>query len=165
MWAVEVIPKGEVSAQYLYDLSSKHRLVIDNLPDAIDRYRAVSPECAIFLITEADTGHEVAQVVVSGVIAGDSANIDFIPQPSYFAPGSDYEPHLRKALKPLLAGLMDLRQLNRIQSFVPKSRSRTVRALRSCGFVKEGVMRDAITLSRGLENVVVMGLLPEKEQS
>ena len=92
--------------------------------------------------------------------------------PRFFAPVSPggeknddpYLDKIRDVLTPVLSRLLSGRRLRRVTSMVPKSRSRTFRALLACGFKKEGQMRRAVKFAgRDAEDVVIMGLLPEKE--
>lgn len=171
-WKAVPVPPSEVTAEMLFELAKKHRLIPENLLDAVDYYNAVSTDCALIEIKDEETGDSVGSLIISEIRDGESASVDFIPVPSFFSPVlKDGSPNPAKFLdmandvmgevfRKLLVG----RNLRRLTSMVPTSRSRTFKALRACGFKKEGVMRDAIKFSgKPAEDLVIMGMLPTKE--
>jgi RimJ/RimL family protein N-acetyltransferase len=171
-WIAVPVPHEEVTAESLFDLAKKHRLIPENVVDAVDYYRGISACCALIQIEVEGTGENVGSLIVSDIRDGDSAQIDFIPRPQFFSPvlkdGSrneeDFLGMFDSAVRPVFDKLLAGRDLHRLTAMVPKSRSRTVKALKACGFRKEGVMRDAIKFSsKDVEDLVVMGMLPSKE--
>lgn len=161
-WKIESVPLDQVTPDYLYELSERHRMTHYNPAIAASNFVNMCGHCVIFKIT--DDGNEVAHIVVSNIVKGEEADVDFIPIPRYFKPEDNYESELRRLLNPILAFLLKEWKLRRLNSDVLKSRHRTVSALKSCGFRKEGVKRSGIRLKNGdVENLVRMGLLPPKE--
>lgn len=159
-WTAVPVDPEKVTAKYLFDLSDKHRLIPENMVNAIDYYKAVSPGCRIIEIRDGDD--LVGELIISNIMDGESATVDFVPVPEYFAYGEPYEDGMRIALSKVFARLMEGRNLRRLTAMIPKTRSRAGKALRACGFKKEGVMRDAIKFNgRPVEDVVIMGLLPK----
>jgi len=171
-WIAVPVPPEEVTAEALFELAKKHRLIPENVSNAVDHYRDLSGCCALIQVETEDTGENVGSLIVSSIVDGDSARVDFIPRPQFFSPilkdGSrnpeDFLGMAEDVMRPVFERLMEGRGLNRLTATVPKSRSRTFKALRACGFRKEGVMRDAVKFSgRDLEDMVIMGMLPKKE--
>ena len=171
-WIAVPVPREEVTAESLFELAKKHRLIPENVADAVDYYRDISGACALIQIEVEETGENVGSLIVSDIRDGESASVDFIPRPQFFSPvlkdGSrntdDFLGTAEAVMRPVFEKLMKGRNLYRLTATVPKSRSRTFKALRACGFKKEGVMRDAIKFSsRDVEDLVIMGMLPAKE--
>lgn len=172
MWTAVPVSPEEVTAESLFELAKRHRLIPENINDAVDYYRNVSENCALIHIKDEETGDKVGDLIISDIVDGNSAQVDFIPQPKFFSPIlKDGSPNPVKfldmidgALSPVFNKLIEGRQLRRLTAMVPKSRSRTFKALRASGFKKEGVMRDAIKFSgEDCQDLVIMGMLPAKE--
>lgn len=164
MWTANPVAPSEVTAQYLYDIGKRHRLIPDNVSDAVGYYRGMADCCAVLKI-ESDDGDMIADLIIMDIVDGVSAEMTLIPRPQYFAPGEDFSDLIQGAITPVTEKLFEARSLRRISAFIPKTRSRTAQALRACGFNKEGVMRDAIKFvgKDEAEDMVIMGLLPNKE--
>jgi len=171
-WVAVPVDPTEVTAEALYELGDKHRLVPENADLAIEHFRAMSSRCAMLRVDEEETGKEIAVVLFSDIVDGESATVDLVPRSEYFSPvdrrGNPIEnpcyEKIKDALQPIFVKLIEGRDLRRLTAMVPKSRSRTFKALRECGFRKEGVMRQAIKLKgRDPEDLVIMGMLKAKE--
>lgn len=172
-WTAVAVKPEDVTAEFLYELSEKHRLIPENLTAAIEYYQAICHSCAVIQVIDGDDSEIVADVIISDIADGDSAQIDMVPRPKYFAPilpdGSrnpdPYQQKIEDALAPVFTKLITGRNLRRLTAMVPKSRSRTFKALKACGFKKEGVMRQAVKFKgrTEAEDLVIMGMLPEKE--
>ena len=169
-WTAVPVAPEKVTAEALYELGHKHRLVPENTDLAIEYFRSMSQNCAMVKITDGD--QEIATVIFSDIMDGETAMVDLVPNAKYFSPvdekGSQIEnpcyEQTREVLKPILDKLMGARDLRRITSMIPKSRSRTMKALRECGFKKEGVMRKGVQLKgHQPEDLVIMGMLRAKE--
>ena len=165
-WNAEAVQQAEVTPEYLFKIGKRHKLLSENITDSIDYYRNLAGSCRVIEIK--DGGDTVAHLIVSNIVDGDSADVDFVPRPKNFITGSGYEEQMQDVVTPVLRGLMTMRSLRRLTAMIPKSRNRTCNALRSVGFEKEGVMRDAICLigdppAGGVQDVVIMGLLAKKE--
>ena len=162
-WEAHPVAPDKVTAEYLYDLSKRHRLVPHNLIDPAGYYGSVADGCIAMTVTNG-TGEVIADVVITDIIQDESAQINLIPCPKYFAPGEDFAELIDGALSPVLKKLTEKKDLRRITSLVPKTRHRTCKALIACGFKKEGVMRNAVRfLNKPAEDMVIMGYLPTKE--
>jgi len=170
-WSAIAVPQEEITAEMLFELSKKHRLVQEDAELAVDRLVAISPGCIVFEIKDEEE-RVIATAIISDIRDGESADVDLVPVTKYFSPvGKDGQPNgtqcnelVRDALQPIFLRLLEGRGLRRLTAMIPKSRSRTFKALRECGFRKEGVMRDAIQLKgQGPEDVVIMGMLAPKE--
>ena len=146
----------------LYDIGKRHRLLPESVSGMIESYRSLADRCFLFsVLSLGDNGDrpgEVASVIVSNIVDDESADIDLIPFSDYFRDG--FQEKIVAAMAPVLAPLFAMHNVRRVQSFVPFSRPRTVRALRACGFSVEGRLRDAAKI-RGQEpeDVLVLGLL------
>ena len=163
-WKVVPVAPEKVTTQYLYGLSKRHRLVPDDLDDALEYYGQAADDCvAMRVVNGGDT--TIADILVMGRGSAE-AELIFIPCAKYFAPGEGFEEPIDEAMRPVLDKLIDLRGLRRISSYVPKTRSRTFQALRACGFNKEGVQRQKLKFrNKPAEDMVCMGYLPGKEKS
>lgn len=171
-WVASAVNPASVNGEFVYDLCRRHRLVPEPADAAIEYFQAVSERSVVVAVNDAESGKRVADIIISDIVDGHSAQVDMIPDPKFFAPilpdGSKNEdPYLEKiaaALDPVFTKLIAGRKLRRLTSFVPKSRSRTFKALQACGFKKEGVMRRAVQFQgREAEDLVVMGHLGSKE--
>ncbi len=168
-WRAVAVPTEEVTPEFLYNLGTSHRLVPESLVDAIEYYKAICPLCRVIEVKDGD--EDIATLVLSSIADGSSADVDFIPMPQHFSYGKPYAEGMKESMVPVFKRLLEGRNLRRLTAQIPKSRSRTCKALTACGFKKEGVMRDAIKLrGREVEDIVIMGLLPrylagDKEQS
>lgn len=172
MWIAVPVPPAEVTAESLFDLAKRHRLVPENITEAVDYYRTICGSCALIHVMVEGTDDKVGDLIISDIVDGTSAQVDFIPQPKYFSPilkdGSQnpekFLDLIDDAMNPVFNKLIKGRNLRRLTAMVPKSRSRTFKALRACGFKKEGVMRDAIKFAgEDSQDLVIMGMLPAKE--
>jgi len=171
-WVPIPVSPEKVTPEMLYDLAHKHRLVSENTPLAIDNCHYMAHGSVVIKMVDEDTKDEIATVVISDIVEGEEATVDFIPVGKHFSPiGKDgnpnNEPFLEKteaALGGIFRKLIVGRGLRRLNATVPASRSRTYKALRECGFRKEGIKYDGIRLKGGgLENLVMMGMLADKE--
>ena len=171
-WIAVPVPPEEVTAEVLYALGRKHRLVPENTSMAIDHYLAMAGECAMIIVKDEDTGTKIAHLIISDIMDGESATVDFIPVSKFFSPiGKDgnknTEPFMEKisvALAPVFKKLLAGRGLRRLTSVLPKTHTRAAKALRECGFKKEGVMRNAVKFrDQEAEDLLIMGMLADKE--
>ena len=171
-WVAVPVPPVEVTAEYLFDLLKKHRLVFENTDLTLAKCWSISNSGKVILVKDSRGGEEIGTVIVSGIVDGEDGEIDFIPISKKFAPiGKDgsrnEEPVMEKleaVLSPIFRKLIKGRNLRRLSASVPKSRSRAFKALRECGFRKEGVKRNAVKfVGVDAEDVVNMGMLADKE--
>lgn len=170
-WVAAPVPPEEVTAEYLFDLGKRHRLLPENTSLAVAHFKSLSGSCAVIKVKDSRTNDEIATTIISDIVDGESAQVDFIPVAKYYAPidkagNRNEDPFLEKtsaALTPVFERLMKGRNLRRLTATVPKSRSRAFKALRECGFNKEGVMRRAVKFSgREAEDLVIMGMLAKE---
>lgn len=171
-WVAVPVSPEEVTAEYLYDLGRRHKIMPENTALAVENCRAVACNCAVIQVVDEESKDTVAHLIVSEIVDGEAATIDFVPVGKFFSPvGKDgnrnTEPFLEKissALTPIFRSLIEGRNLRRLTAVVPKTHTRAARALRECGFKKEGVMRDAVKFrGKGVEDLVMMGMLADKE--
>ena len=171
-WQAVPVPREKVTAEFLYEIGKRHHLLPERIESAIDYYRAIAPSCIVFRVMDAQTKEYVAEVIISEIVDGESASVDFIPVPKFFAPinpdgtknDDGFHDRLTEALSPVLGRLLEGRNLRRLTAMVPSSRSRTYKALQACGFKREGKMRQAIKFrGHAAEDLVIMGLLTVKE--
>lgn len=171
-WEAVAVNPAKITPEFLFDIGRKHKLIPERIVSAIDYYRAIAPTCVVIEVVDTETKDSVADIIISDIIDGESASVDFIPVARFFAPvhqdGSKNEDHfherLNEAIGPIFRKLLSGRDLRRLTAMVPKSRSRTYKALIACGFRKEGQMRDAIKFrGQEAEDLVILGLLPAKE--
>ena len=122
----------------------------------------MSQNCVV--ITVNDVEDIVGYLIITDINDGENANVDFIPNTKFFAPGEEYHDNIYDAVHPIMVKLMEGRHLRRVTSMVPQTRCRTKKALKACGFKVEGVMRDAIKFKgKEPESITIMGILPTKE--
>ena len=163
-WTAVPLKESQVTAEYLYDLSKKHRLLPDDLPGALEQFRRIAEDCFAIKITDSETKEVVGDIIISEVVDGQSASLDLIPNPKFFSPGEDFHDNIFNAVNPILVKLMESRGLRRIDALVPQTRCRTKKALKACGFRVEGVRRNAIKFQgKPPEGQTIMGILPGKE--
>lgn len=161
-WTAAPVDESLVTAEYLYDLSKRHRLVPENVVDALSYYERVARGCRVIIIKEGP--EKVGELLITDIVPGESAVVDFVPKPKYFAAGEPFAEEVERVMTPIMKRLIEHHKLARLTAMVPKSRSRTCKALTACGFKKEGVMRRAIKLQRqDRQDLVIMGMLSEKE--
>jgi hypothetical protein len=155
-WLLEHVPHEEVTAAWLYEICRGHRLVPDNPEVAVASYRSLASEADVYkLMADED---EIGTVIISGKVEGETAVLDFIPVSRHFR--SNYTVRLRRALTPLWVDLFEHDKIRRLTALAPVSRTRTIRALKKCGFVSEGVMREGTMLKdKEPEDVAILGLL------
>lgn len=153
-WEIEEL---DPSAEDIYALLKRHRLIPESPYAAAGACRALEGG-AHYRITS--DGDHVGDLFVSGVIDGDTANIDLVPVPKYFRAGFDAD--FADATAPIFKALFSRHSIRRVTSIVPASRSRTKRALCSLGFKPEGRMREGVVLYKGeVEDLRILGLLEE----
>ena len=171
-WIVVPVPPEEVTAETLFELSKKHRLVPENMERALSRYANISSSCAVIEVEDSRDGTKIATLIISSIVDGEDAQVDLIPVSKFFSPvGKDgnknEDPFLEKieaALGPVFRRLIKGRELRRLTAMLPKTHSRAFKILRECGFKKEGVMRDAVKFNgKEIEDIVIMGMLADKE--
>jgi hypothetical protein len=171
-WVAVPVSPDEVTAESLYDLGRKHRLVPENTPLAMGHYQSMVGACAVIRVKDEETDTVVAHLIVSDIVDGESATVDLILVSKLFSPvdkngNRNAEPFMEKisfALTPVFEKLIEGRGLRRLTSVVPKTYSRAFKALRECGFKKEGVMRNAVKFrGKDAEDLVIMGMLAVKE--
>jgi hypothetical protein len=161
-WKAVPVPKEETSPELLYEISKQHRLIPENVIDAVDFFARVAADARMVSIMS--DGEKVGDLIFTDIVDGESASLTFIPVPKFFAPGREYRDMMFDLVNPILVKLMDGRGLRRITSIVPESRCRTKKALIACGFKVEGVMPMAIKLKgKRPESATIMGILPKKE--
>ena len=170
-WTIRTVQKDLVTPEYLFDLAKRHRMVFDDVERMVGYCRATAADCIVLeLMTEADD--KAADIIISGIVEGESAGLDFIPVAKHYAPilpdksknDVPFNDLTRDALAPILKHLMARKSLRRITALAPRSRNRTVKALLACGFDKEGVMRQAVKFAgKDPEDLMILGMLPDKE--
>ncbi len=144
------------SPSLLFDLAKQHGLVPDSVQSVLRCYHSMSTSSAVLYVMDGD--QKVATVVVSAVVPGETAELDLIPVSQYFRSG--YSHQLRDVMTPLWRVLFGEMALRRVTSWVPESRTRTLRALRALGFEDEGTMRMGLKLrDKDPEDLVMLGLL------
>ena len=163
-WIASPVAEDRANAKYLYELSKRHKLVPDNLVNAIEYYNRAAQDCFIVIVSDKESGERVGDVVFTEIVDGEQACVDFVPNPKFFAPGEDYQQKIFDVVNPILVKLMEKRNLRRIDALVPQTRCRTKKALKACGFKVEGMRRDAIKFKgKPPEGQTIMGILPNKE--
>ncbi len=171
-WEAIPVPRDKVTAEFLYEIGKRHHLLPERVESAIDYYRAIAPSCIVFRVIDRQTKDYVAELIISEIVDGEAASVDFIPVPKFFSPinpdgtqnADPFHDRLNDALSPVLGRLIEGRRLRRLTAMVPHSRSRTCKALQACGFKREGKMRNAIKFrGHAPEDLVIMGLLTVKE--
>lgn len=171
-WIAVPVSPEDVTAESLYAIGLKHRLVPENTTLALDNYESMATSCALILLKDEGTDSKIASVIISDIVDGEAASVDLIPVSKYFSPvdkngDRNEEPVMENAasaLSPVFKKLIDKRRLRRLTAMVPKTHSRAAKILRECGFRKEGVMRDAVKFrGKDAEDLVIMGMLPYKE--
>lgn len=156
----QLIESKSVSAQQVYEILKKHRLLPASIELSAGICNSLASSGTHYLVYCDEENTEIADVFVSGVIQGDSAQLDLIPVAKFFRTGFD-EP-LREAMNPLLNMLFNTAGARRLTSSVPASRSRTKRALCSLGFVPEGRLRSGVALyDKKPEDLRVLGMVRE----
>lgn len=170
-WAIRTVPKEQVTPEFLFGIAKRHRMVLDNVERMLAYCHATAPSSIVLELMTED--HEkAADIILSEIVVGDSASIDFIPVAKFYAPllpdksknEVPFNELTRDAVAPILKHLMARKELRRITAMVPKSRNRTISALRECGFRREGCMRLAVKFAgKDPEDMVILGLLPETE--
>ncbi|MBM3495941.1 MAG: hypothetical protein FJX72_16700 [Armatimonadetes bacterium] len=170
-WTIRRVNPAEATPEFLFDLLKRHRLLPDNLDVAVACCRNMAP-AAIVLEVMNEEHEKVADAVLSDIMDGEAASLDLMVVSRHYARfnpdktenETPFNELTRDALRPALLRLIEARHLRRVTAAVPRSRNRTVNALVACGFIKEGVMRRAVKLrGKDPEDLVVMGLLPDKE--
>lgn len=155
-WTIEKVEN--VTPSMLFDLARAHGLVPDNVQNIVRCYHGMSAASAMLYVKSG--GEKTATVIISAVVPGETAELDLIPVSQYFRSG--YVSELREVMEPLWAVLFIEMGLRRVTSWVPESRVRTIRALKSLGFEEEGVQRQGIRLrDKAPEHLVMLGLLAE----
>jgi len=163
-WIAVPVSKSEVTPKFLFELYRSHRLVPDDLSVAVDYAKSICDDCAVIRVVEEESDEEIGTLLVTSITPGGHADVDFIPNPQHFSPDMAYQGKIRDALRPIFLKILEGHNLLRINSWVPKSRSRTKHALIACGFAKEGVMRNAVQFAKmDPEGIVILGMIPEKE--
>jgi len=163
-WITVPVSPEEVTSERLFKMARRHRLIPDNVVDAVDYYNGISGSCAMIDIRTEDDDELVGVIIVSEIVDGESAMVDLIPQPQFFTADQPFADEMRESIGPMFEKLIDGRNLRRLTAMVPKTRSRTFKALRASGFQKEGVMRKAIKFQGSKpEDVVIMGMMASKE--
>lgn len=138
-----------------YDLARSRGLLPseDLLPLEIEKYKALARQASMWQIENPE--HEpserdrfVAVLIVSGVVPGDSADVDLVLNPHYFRRGEGVEP-LRESVSQVFDFLVSELKVVRINAHVPATHGRTKKALKALGFKTEGKRRQAVSLQRG----------------
>lgn len=161
-WKAVPVHPEKVTPLFLFEIAKRHRLLQENFEGNVDYYAQIAHNCAVVEVVD-DCGGVVAQVFITNIVDGYSARIDFVPRPEYFKPSSDFVGKIHDAMSPVFSTLFEKRRLRRISAFVPEERNRTIKALRACGFKKEGCMVDEVKLAgKGFQNLIIMGLLQKK---
>jgi len=170
IWKPEAVPPDEVTAEKLFHLFDQHHLVPENVDLAILQYRNMSETATMIEVVDTETKETVARVIFTDVIDGEFGTVDLIPTYRFFSPiGKDGQKNedpvyewAKEALLPIFQGVMERRDLRRITSLIPRTRNRTVKILRECGFRKEGVLRDGTKLKgKPVEDLILMGMTRE----
>ena len=156
-WELKKVSPERVTPELIYDITRRHHLVPESVEVALHTFHALGQNSMVCQVSS--EGEEVATVIVSGLVPGASAEIDFIPKTKYFR-FDTYKRNLRKAMSPLWTMLFGEMEVRRVTSYAARSRSRTRRALKACGFKQEGLLREAAHLkNKEPEDLFVMGLL------
>lgn len=159
-WLLTEVPREQITGMMVHDILKKHSLLPDNIAGHLDRLKEVGHFSNVFIITEGEDESEVATVIISNVVMGEDADLDFIPNPACFKDKDEYKDKLGEVMRPLLRQIVDKGSLRRVTAMVPYTRSRTKVALRTLGFGREGKMRDKVQFQkRPPEDLIIMGLL------
>ena len=157
-WELKSIPQHKVSPELMYDVGRRHKLVPDSASVAVASCRALAHDGMVSVLYDGEA--QIGTVVISGLVQGEQAELDFIPVGKHFR--KLHKKELVAAMAPLLGELFGRLKVRRITSYVPESRSRAYRALCSLGFGEEGKMREGCHLrNRDPEGLFILGLLPE----
>lgn len=164
-WIPVAVQKDEVTAEYLYDLAKRHRLIPANMADSVMYFKGICEDCAVILVVDDETDEEIGHAIFTEIADNESAQVDFIPKPKYFSGARPtFREEISDALKPVFKSLIDGRNLRRITAMVPRTRNRTKKALAACGFKKEGIIREGVKfVGKDAEDIIIMGLLASKE--
>ena len=171
-WEAVAVAPEKVTPEFLYDISRRHKLIPERVVSAIDFFRAQAPSCVVIEVIDRATKDTVAEVIISDICDGESASVDFVPTPKYFSPvksdgthnDDPFHERIESVMGPVFRKLIAGRDLRRLTAMVPRSRSRTYKALMACGFKREGAMRNAVKFKgTAAEDLIIMGMLPVKE--
>jgi len=157
-WCLQQIPEDIATPEMVYDLYRRHRLVPDSVPLAVSGFQSLAATGQVFEVI-AD-GTKVATIIISAMVPGERADVDMVPLSKFFRGG--YEEELRAAMEPIWEHAFEVNKVRRLTSSVPRSRARTVKALKAMGFKIEGVLREgAKIVGHEPEDLILMGLLPQ----
>lgn len=164
-WIPVAVNPEEVTAEYLYDMAKKHRLIPANMADAVMYFKGICSNCAVIAVNDNETGEDVGHVIFTEIADNESAQVDFIPKPKFFSSANPtFRDDINEALSPVFESLIEGRNLRRITAMVPRTRNRTKKALAACGFKKEGIIRKGVKfVGKDAEDIIIMGLLSSKE--
>jgi len=152
----DLVEQTGTSAEGIYEILKHHRLLPASLELAASVCTSMATGGSHFIIY--DGADEVANVFISGVVEGESAQLDLVPVTRYFRTGFDDQ--FMEAMQPLLELLFSTFMVRRITAAFPATRSRTKRALCSLGFKPEGRIREGVALyNRAPEDIRILGLL------
>ena len=156
-WALHQVPENTVTPAWLYDLCRGRKLIPDDPLLAVGMCRSMTDSAVVHQVIDEEIG-DVATVIVSDIVPGETAVVDLMPSSKHFR--SRYRKKFIKAMMPLWTELFVQKNVRRVSSFVPISRTRTIRALKCCGFEEEGIIREGIKLrDKEPEDVMLLGLL------
>jgi hypothetical protein len=152
------VPDGLVDGELVYEISRRHRLVPANPAAAVLSFRSIAACGIVGSISE--DGEQIATVIVSGILDGESADLDIIPVSKHFRRPKARGDELLSVMRPLLRELFETHRVRRLSAAVPASRRRAISALEALGFAHEGVKRYGVVIDgEDPEDLVLMGLL------
>jgi len=145
------------SEEEILELVIRHRLMPSNPVEAASACCALNGSDQYVLM---DGDVEVGKVFLNIDESKVSGSLDLIPVPKYFRAESDYSEEFRAAMADALREAFANSGFRRMTAFVPDSRGRTKKALRSLGFKLEGRISEGILFRRKdePEDLYVLGL-------
>lgn len=156
-WELHQIPADEVTAAWVHSISRDHRLVQECPQLAVGGPVSIAEAGEAYYVVE-DPEEIVATVIINWKLEGEEAALELVPESKRFQ--TRWRAPFRSAMAPLWIQLFEHDKLRRVTAWVPESRVRTIRALKTCGFRKEGVKREGVQfVGKEPENLILMGLL------
>ena len=155
-WTIQKV--DEFAPEDVVQTVNHHRLMPAITEEATAACLALNSS-DVYVVSNGGDG-DVAKVFVHIAPGGGIASIDMIPNPRYFKVVDDYRDDFREVMAPVLADVFANERLRRITAFVPYSRGRTKKALRTLGFSHEGRIRCGVQFRRkdDPEDLFVMGM-------
>lgn len=148
------------TAKDVYELCRHHRLHWHNLTEFLEVCRSASIRSEWYDVSSED-GEEVGVVLLTSITPGESATMEFIPNPKMLV--GDYKDAARRAIVGIAGEAFSGHGVRRVTAAVPYSRFRTRRALKASGFVQEGKLDEGVHLSGFKpEDLYIFGMTARK---